>query len=114
MFKSETQISYNNRAEVERELEKTLKVSKIESNQISQNNFFHTTLINLKEKNANIKVTFSKSFYIFYIVAGLITVILPFENALIGSSAFAIFMIFSAVIYFSLDYKLKTILDGFK
>lgn len=113
MLKSETKITFSDKNEVITQLEKTLKECKKENNTISQVNFFHTTNIDLTENSANIKVTFSKLFYIFYVIAGIITTLLPFENAFVGSSALAVFIIFSTVMYFSLDYKLKNILDGF-
>ena len=113
MFKSETNISFENRKEVEKNLEKTLVNFTKNTDSISQNTYLHFTDITFQKKEANIKVTFSKNFYIFYVIVGIITSILPFENAFIGTAALAIFIIFSAVMYFSLDYKMKTILDGF-
>lgn len=113
MFNSKTKINFTNLQQVKNDIYNSLKGFKEDKNLITQKNFFHTSTVKLQVKTAEINVTFSKSFYIFYVISGIITAILPFENALIGSSAFAVFIIFSTVMYFSLDYKLKTILDGF-
>ncbi len=113
MLKSETKISFENRKEVEKDLEKTLINYNKTSNSISQKTYLHHTEIAFFGKEASIKVRFSKNFYIFYVLVGIFISMLPFENALIGTAALAIFIIFSAIMYFSLDYKLKTILDGF-
>ncbi|MFT4645031.1 MAG: hypothetical protein ACI8ZX_001442 [Planctomycetota bacterium] len=113
MLKSETKINFSDKLAIENELQKTLKVFHNEINVITQANFFHSTMVQFSEKSAKIKVSFSKSFYFFYIIAAIVTVILPFENAFIGSSALALFLIFSSVIYFSLDYKLNFFLDVF-
>lgn len=113
MFKSVTEFSFKNRVEVEKELKNTLKNNFKQKSVIGQNTFFHKTRVYLFDETAKIEVTFSKIFYIIYLSVLAFFLLLPKESAFIWSSAIAVFVIFSLVMYFSLDYKIKTILDGF-
>ncbi len=113
MLQSKTNISFENKKEVEAIFEKTLKNFQRSNNIISQVSAFHQTEIKLAETTADIKVVFSKRFYIVYFLVIIFFLLLPKETPFIWASALAAFVIFSAVMYFSLDYKVKTILDGF-
>lgn len=114
MLKSETNISFKNKREVETEIMETLKQYSKEEDVISQTNFLHKTVVSLKETEGDIKVTFSKKFYIIYFSVIAFFLFLPKESAFIWSSSLGAFTIFSGVMFFSLDYKVKTILDGFR
>lgn len=111
MFKSVANFSFENKDKIILSLKKILKNHYLQKGVLGQNTFLHTTNIVFEEKSATIIIRFSNSFYIFYVISSIAIVLLPFQSPLIGSSALALFIIFSMVMYFSLDYKLKTILD---
>jgi len=113
MLHSETNITFENKEEVKQIIKKTLKNSTSEKDTIQQISFLHKTELKFQEKSASIKVSFSKNFYIIAVITFLFFLFLPKESSFIWSSALAIVVIVFAVLYFSLDYKLKTVLDGF-
>ena len=112
MLKSKTTINFKDKTEVIKELEANLKNYSFVENSINQDTLLHSTKINFKENSANIEVTFSKKFYIIFVLMAFFLLFLPKESAFIWSSSIAVFVMFSLVMYFSLDYKMKTILDA--
>ena len=112
MLKSKTTINFKDKTEVIKELEANLKNHFFEKSAVYQNTLLHNTKINFKENSANIEVTFSKKFYAIFVLMAVFLLFLPKESAFIWSSSIAVFVIFSLVMYFSLDYKMKTILDA--
>ena len=113
MLYSESNISFKNKAQVASVFKTHLKEFKEENQLISQENLLHKIEINLEETSANIKVSFSKKFYLVYFSVIIFFLILPKQSPFIWSSSLAAFVIFSTVMYFSLEYKMKTILDWF-